>query len=208
MGSIPCALVFIQHDLSVGIHVTATVYPHVAFASCRAAIPVYQTWCFIRLYHMVIVQKFMEIIPHHGDILLTKTDHPVRHVLPCDCQTIPFEFLLQPVQGNCIDILCVHDSCCKGCRYRTAMKKTLRMFCLDDGSILFTGIHADMMFIHFNLGRDEMVLSGYGIRQLFPTVFTEFFRQFFFRHVVRNDIDIKTGHVLFLFSLGLGLLFI
>ena len=65
-----------------------------------------------------------------------------------------------------------------------------------------------MMFIHFNLGRDEMVLSGYGIRQLFPTVFTEFFRQFFFRHVVRNDIDIKTGHVLFLFSLGLGLLFI
>ena len=74
---------------------------------------VYKHRCLIRLNDMVIIQLPVKIVIQNRKVFLTQPDHPVRHVLSGNGQTIAFELLLQTIQRNCIDIFAVHNGCRK-----------------------------------------------------------------------------------------------
>ena len=59
MGRISGPLVFIQNDLLFRIHMTGTVYPHVALRTSTTAISVYKNRRLICLNDMVAVKKRM-----------------------------------------------------------------------------------------------------------------------------------------------------
>ena len=149
---------------------------------------------------MVIIQLPVEIVIENGKVFLSETDHPVCHVLSGDDQLIAFEFLLQAVQRNGIDIFAVYNGCRKCRGNSTAMKQPSRMLCLYHMSILFVGIDTDVMFFHLYFGRNEAVSPGYGIRKLFPAIFAKLCSEFFLCHVVVDPVCRKTGKILFFFA--------
>ena len=110
VGGVPCFLVFIKDELTFRIHKAGTVDPHPAFTSGWPPVLIYQNRCFIRLYHMIVIQQFVQIIVHDSQGLFTQTNHPVRHVLPGNSQTIAFEFFFKPIQRHCVDVFSIHDS--------------------------------------------------------------------------------------------------
>ena len=183
MGNISGSLILIQDDLVFGVHSSGAVNPHITFGSCRAAVVVYKHRCFICLNDMVIIQFPVEIVIENGKVFLSETDHPVCHVLPGDGKSIALEFLFQTIQRNRIDIFAVHNGCCKCWGNGTAMKQPSGMLRFYHMPIFLVGIDADMMFLHFYFGRNETVSPGYGIRELFPAIFTKLSSEFIFCHV-------------------------
>ena len=186
MGCITRFLVFIKDDLTIPVHKAGPVHPHVTLAASRTPVLIYKYRSLICLYHMIIIQKFMQIIIHGSQIFFPKTDHPVRHVLSGNGKPVPFEFFFKTVERYRIYILTIYDCRSKGRGYKASMKQISGMGCLYHVFIQFTGINADMMFLYHDTGRNELITSGNGIRKLFPSVFTKLSRQFFLFQIVIN----------------------
>ena len=62
MGCITRFLVFIKDDLTIPVHKAGPVHPHVTLAAGRTPVLIYKYRSLICLYHMIIIQKFMQII--------------------------------------------------------------------------------------------------------------------------------------------------
>ena len=62
MRRIPSLLVFIQDDLSVLVHESGTVYPHITLRTGGSSVTVYEDRCLICLDHMIVIKLLMKII--------------------------------------------------------------------------------------------------------------------------------------------------
>ena len=72
------------------------------------------------------------------------------------------------------------------------MEQSSGMFCLYHVSVLFVGIDSDVVFLYFHLCGNKTVSPGYGIRKLFPAVFTKLCCEFFLCHVMVDPFYGKT----------------
>ena len=157
MRGITCFLVFIEDDLTLRIHKTRPVNPHITLASGRPSIFIDEDRCLIRLYHVIIIEKIMEMVIHGTQILLTQADHPVCHVLPGNGKAIPLKFFFKTVKRHRIYIFSIYDRCCKRWGNKTAMKQVTWMRGFYHMFIQLTGIYADMVFLNLNTGRNKSV---------------------------------------------------
>ncbi|GFI31898.1 hypothetical protein IMSAGC013_03296 [Lachnospiraceae bacterium] len=85
------------------------------------------------------------------------------------------------------------------------MQQSFWMVCFEHMFICFACIHAYMMFFHFCLRRYEMIFSGNGIRQLFPSLGAEFRFQFLLGQIMVNPSDRKPGKISLFLPLSLWL---
>ena len=95
---------------------------------------------------MEAVQLFMKKIIKDSQIPVRALDHPVRHHLPVDMDVIPQEFLADPVQGQPVYILGIHDTCRQLRSQDAVPQQIFRMVCFNDRLIVPAGIDSHMMF--------------------------------------------------------------
>ena len=81
------------------------------------------------------------------------------------------------------------------------MQQRLWMRCSYHMFIFFICIDSDMMFLDLNFCRNKTILSGYHIRQLFPSVFSKLIRKFLLAQIMIDPSYRQSGKILILFSL-------
>lgn len=120
MAGVARPLVFIQDDLPVCIHPSGAVYPHIALASGRTDVLIYQHRGLICLQYMVTVHFFMQAIVEDCKVAVRTLDRPVRHVLSGNVEAVMLKLHLLTVKRYRIDIFGIQHSRFQRRRYKAA----------------------------------------------------------------------------------------